>query len=1655
MKSIRLLSAALVAGCLTAASAAEPLRVFVRGGAKSHGPEGNGVHEHARFLGEASQVLSDRGIVVSGGMEFPTAERLAKVDVLVMYAQEGGHIPKDKRPGMDAFLKRGGGVLLIHTAAVPEREEGSGEYLKKVVGGTWVWGQTKWLEGPMHLYYVDRTHPITTGVANFDVKDEIYYDMDLSEDIQVLAASYTPNLSGARRNDPRGHPGQGRVTVYDLAPQIWAYENQLDGGQPYRAIVSLPGHLFGTFELPHYRAVLLRSIAWVGKRANVDEFVLPEEKETLLYPEGGPSRPAASLSQLTVHPEFKVSQVASEPLINNPMNIDWDPQGRLWVAETPEYPDGRWANDKSDLVQRWVADPERKIDGKFDRKAHDKISILTDTNGDGVMDKKQVFHEGLELVTSLVFHQDGVIVAQAPEILFLRDTDGDDKADKIEVLYKNLGHGDTHAVLNNLRRGFDGWIYGTHGYSGSQHVMSGDGRKDFGSIGSGVVRFKPDGSAIEQYSSKGGNTWGLQISWDNEVFWTQPTSGDLLMHTVVSENVLGRGRVPGTASYQVVSKSIKTYPPIAYEQLPYVQIDQVGRFTAAAGTVIYDGGAWPEKWNYDYFTTEPTINLVHHQIVEPAGVTFTSHKAADREETEFITGKDYWFRPIEVRVGPDGAVYLIDFYNQAVIHNDTRGPKHGPRNAAIRPDRDHYYGRVYRIDHRQAKPTPVPNLAKASTADLVRALESANRHTRMTAVRLLAEQNATRSAGELKQLVRSGKPAESRVAALWALAHLGELDAETEAAAAADSHGAIRKNVMMIAAAGLGSGDAAKRAVVKSLNDADPRVRLEALKALGAADVSPEVAQALVQVYPQLGDNWSRSAFFAAAARSPTAVLDAALAASPVNNELIGQLTALLGASSDAGELARLVISLANRPSSQDAAKQAALESLAAGLKPDTKPAASGELQGALTKLLGSSNFGVAAAALPLAVSWGGDSLAGPIKEQVNRLTRALADASSSDASRLKVASALLGARSVAPEGVTSVGALLGSTASKDLQAGAIEALGGIADDAAATQLINAYPKLIGELQGAALNQLLKRSSWSLALLGALESGKINPDTLGPANIHRLRIHPDAGVAARANVVIDQLRGPVAKEKAQLVANLVPEVEKPGNVEQGKALYVAACATCHQFGELGNLVGPPLTGMGAHGPAELLGHILDPNREVDLSFVAWSVETRDGEIYDGVVTRENNTMVALRNAAGEVEIAKSNIKDRRNTGRSLMPEGFESLGAEGLRDLLAFMTADTRRFRILDLREVANGSSTEGIYASRESRGESVKLKRFGTIQVGDVPFDVLDPKRVSGGRNLVTLKGRFGMAPGYPEEINIPVNAEANRIHFLSGIGGWAWPYDGDRLHGKPVVKVTVHYTGGGSEEMTFKNGVEYADYINNSDVPGSKPVADLVNGGQVRYFSKDLGRTAKIERITLSSFNNEIAPTFVGITVEKADGSVQRSASAAGASAPAAAGSWGAGVKALLIGGGASHDYEKWFNDYDSSVLRETGKYSPRYFEPQDVTVSLVKEADVILLSANKAFPDPAVREAIFAHVEAGRGLVLLHPGLWYNWKDWPEFNKVLAGGGSRGHDRLGEFEVKVTQPDHPLVKNVPAIFAITDELYYYVQDPDGGTPIEVLAI
>ncbi len=1558
---------------MLSASAAEPLRVFIRAGKKSHAP---GAHDFPQFLKDWVPLLNERGAKADGSLEFPTKEQLDKTDVLILHAQEAGNIQiGSERKNLAEFLARGGGLVVIHAGAVSKDHD----WFKSVIGGSWKFGQTKWLEAPMSLYFTDHDNPITKDITNFDIDDEIYYDMDLLPEARILAAAYTPNTpqvkGGNKEAQARAAEAVAKrkgVNIYDIQPQMWTYEKD-----KYRAFTCIPGHWYKNFSHVGLRTAILRGIAWAGKRENVDELCKPNELgDALRYAEGGCPSPQDLPKALEIHPEFNLSLVAAEPLINKPMNVDWDAKGRLWVTETPEYPNGlRQSN-----VEAWK-DSGASKPGQYDRKPMDRISILSDTNGDGTMDKKTVFADEIELATSSVFYKNGVIVCAAPDIWFFEDTNGDDKADKRTKIYTNLGNRDTHAVINNMRWGLDGWVYATHGYSSSEDVTSGDGSKHFGPIGSGVVRFKPDGSAIEQYSSKGGNTWGLDITNDGQVFWTQPTSGIVLLHTVLPEHVLAKGKLPGVQSWNGLMNRETTYPAMHWEQQAYVQIDFVGSYTAAAGCAIYEGGAWPQKWNYSYFTTEPTLNIVSHRFVTPDGVTYKAAKEPGREELEFIRSKNLWFRPIEVRTGPDGALYVVDFCNQAVIHNDTRGPVHGPANAAVRPDRDHYYGRIWKVTHKESK-------APSATA---------YRH----------------------------KPEAS-----------GQQGSKA-----------------------LQAYEAAKQEVQNENG------RQQILKDFTAAQ-----------------DDWTRSALIAAAAEQPADAIIAALASGSADS-----LSSFVGAllpSALPTNAEKLIAACANADAKADAIKNVILRGIASSV--NDAPAMSPALTDALKKLLGQPSL--ASATLPLVTKWDkSGALAGEVKAQLDTLSATLSDNAAAVEARINAAKGLIAVGGASAEAGVKP---LGDAESPDaLQTAIIAALDEKGD---VLPIVTSLSNLKRKLQQMAFEAILKRPEATNALLDAVKAGTIKAETFSPGDVARLRSHPNKPIAKRANDLF-QINNAA---KDAIIAKLAPEVEKPGNTANGKMLFTAACAVCHKMDGVGMAVGPELTGMGAHGPAELLVHIVDPNREVDPSFWAFNFTTKKGETLQGVITAENNATVTLATQVGVREIAKNDIDKRENTRRSLMPEGLDALGADALRDILAYICGDAmKQFRILHLADAFTADSREGVFAGPGPNQGQVRLSKFGNVKIQGVPFFIQDPAKSATAANIIVLKGGppKSQSDTFPAKVTVPVNVAAKRLQLLSGISGWGWPAVRDE---EPALKATVVYDSGEKEEFSLINGIHFSDYIRPTEVPGSRLVEEeLTDGQQMRLVTLELTKKGIVKTLTLESpAGNKTAPVIAAITADiegkgpaagSADASKRPPPSSKGKGkgkkgetanmkpedAPKAGGqgdgplvpvtpvNWEAGkIRVLVIGGGSSHNFAEFFGKTDVATLRSAG-FSVHYTEDRDQAASELASADVAIVSVNRKFFDTAAyRKALFDFAAAGKGIIMLHPGTWYGYANWPELNAQIVGGGSRGHDKIHPFDVKAVKSDHPVMAGVPASFTVEDELYYMNAEPanipPGTAKITVLA-
>ncbi len=1563
-----------------AAQDADALRVFLRAGPKTHGP---GEHDHPRFLDEWTRLLRARGAVAHGAQRFPSADELAQTDVIVFYAAEGASIRGDERARLDAFLARGGGLVVLHDAVCGDDPR----WFETVAGGAWEHGRSQWHTGEIGLYFTHEDHPITRGVANFDLTDEIYHELHLAPEARVLANSFH--------------------TPFDVTPQMWTYEKS-----DYRAFVSLQGHYHDTFSHPAWRALVLRGIAWAAKR-DVDLLVTPDEVAGLRYPPGGPTAPERAAESFELHPDFEASLVAAEPLVVNPISLDWDADGRMWVALTPGYPH----------KEQHSGIP-----------AHDEIAILRDEDGDGRMDAKTVFHRGLDLVTSLVHHADGVIVSAAPDILWLRDTDGDDACDTVETLYTGFGWFDTHAVVSNMRQGLDGWIYATQGYSGNES-RDVRGKERFGHVPGGLLRFRPDGSAIETISSYGSNTWGLDFAEDEELFFTM-ANGAHLRHVVVPEDAL-TSRVNRATSFATIVDHDELFPAVHHARDVYRQIDFVGGFTAASGCLVYSGGAWPDAFRGNHFVCEPTVNLVHRDVLRREGATFRASKPRD---AEFLASRDLWFRPVHLRTGPDGALYVLDFYNQAVVHNDTRGPEHGPTNAAVRADRDRMHGRIWRIDHRASDGHALAPLGGAPAGTLVSMLEHPNAWQRSSAARLLRESARADdfdATAALAGLARDSALPAARIAALWTLHETPAARYDVAARVAllavalADQDAGVRRNAARIAGLTQHRGALSEQLIALAVAPGgDARVRLAALRALHpVADAN--ASNLIARSWSGYDDDWTRSVALATMAAQPLPALASAVSANDA--ELCAHLATALARSRPS--LAAGAVELVATLSAEPDVAASFLSTLARELRPLDQPSPTPELVAALDRLLAHESAAVAIAALPLAARWRAeDALAERVAELSSRLARLAAAPDAEPSERLRAVRALLAAGADAP--LDGAAALLSPLYPIGTQLAVIEALAESEHPRAGAVLADAFARLAPAGRDAAFEALVRRPERAAELIERIEDGDVRLVDLGPHRAHRLGHHPDRATAEYAREVLAPLR-PDTGTTDELIETLLPLVEAPGDPERGRALFAQQCGTCHAVGGEGGDVGPELTGMGAHGRAALLPFLVDPNREVDPAYLEYVAETASGELFAGVLVRETKGAIVLRSTAGEREIRRDELVELASTGRSPMPTGFGELGADVLRDILAYLEVGAEGLRVLDLASVATATTERSLYGP--DRDETrYRFRRFGILDAGGTPFELPDPARARGGKNVLVLNGGpnadWPSRTDLPKSVDVQVGLVVERVHVLGGVAGWGHPWGSVR--DQPALRWTWNYSDGEREEVVLYDGREFADWIGRYDVPGSEHVPGLLEDGsygQVRRFALAPSRAVEVASITLASCANHLAPTVLALTAELPGARTD-------------------GARHVIVGGGSSHDFERWLGREDVATLEAALDVRATYTGIAGDVARLVSGADVVALANNQPLPAEA-RAALFEHVGSGGGLVVVHAAAWHNWADWPEYNARLVGGGARSHERYGTFRVDVERPEHPLMAGVPASFEVADELYRFERD-ERGAPIEVLA-
>lgn len=753
---------------------------------------------------------------------------LNNYDGLMIYANHESITPEQEE-ALKSYVQSGKALIPIHSASFCFQNS---DWFIEAVGGQFSTHGT----GDFTATIVDKAHPVMNGIEEFETWDETYVHAKVNPDMHVLME----RVEGEKREPYTWvrEEGDGRVfyTAYGHDEKTWAKDEfqQLVANGILWAVGEDVNKLLAAYEIP----------VTEFQDADIPNYEKRDPAPRLQLP----LTPEQSMKLIQVPVGFELELFASEPMIINPMAMAWDERGRLFVIETIDYPN------------------EVRTEG-----GNDKIKILEDTDGDGKADKMTIFAENLNIPTSIMAVNGGILISMAPDFIFLKDTDGDDKADVREVIMTGWGKSDTHAGPSNLKYGFDNKIWGVLGYAGFNGEVSGTTHN----FGQGVYRFDPAGTNLQYLGKTSNNTWGLGFTEDFETF-ISTANGQHSVYFSMSNEYVKRPIFQGAANTVQGIDSHYDMPHLT----PFLrQVDWHGSYTAAAGHNFYTARSFPKNyWNRIAFVAEPTGRVLHNAIINPEGSGFK-----EKNGFNILASSDEWFSPVHAEVGPDGALWVADWYDFIIQHNPTpRGFENGAGNAYINPLRDSKYGRIYRMTYKGGEPSKTFDLKDADAGTLLEALKSENMFWRLTAQRIIVETKNKEVLSGLYDIIADQKVDEvglngPAVNAIWTLEGLGELSGENKDANAAlekalkHPSAAVRKNALRV----MPRSPESLQAIIASnlLNDQDLHTRKYAFLAISEMPFSEDAAKALISSADAADngtDAYLPQAIFAAVLSHPT-----------------------------------------------------------------------------------------------------------------------------------------------------------------------------------------------------------------------------------------------------------------------------------------------------------------------------------------------------------------------------------------------------------------------------------------------------------------------------------------------------------------------------------------------------------------------------------------------------------------------------------------------------------------------------------------------------------------------------------------------------------------------------------------------------------------
>lgn len=952
--------------------------------------------------------------------------------------------------------------------------------------------------------------------------------------------------------------------------------------------------------------------------------------------------PVEAAAYMSVPEGFHVQLAAGEPNVHQPIAFAIDHRGRLWVAEAYTY-------------------PIRAAEGE----GRDKIVILEDRDHDGSFESRKVFAEGLNLVSGLEVGFGGVWVGAAPYLMFLPDRDGDDVPDgEPQILLDGFGYQDTHETLNAFIWGPDGWLYGCHGvFTHSLVGKPGTPDDQRTPMNAAVWRYHPTRHTFEVFSYGTSNPWGVDFNDHGHAFITACVIPHL-WHVIQGGRYHRQGGqhfnahiyddIKTIARHRHYAGDIRDHAWWGQEPEPPADTLAAGGGHAHCGAMIYLGDNWPSPYRNQIFMHNIHGNRVNNDRLQRHGSGYVGDRAPD-----LMLANDKWFRGINLKYGPDGSVYVIDWYDPNACHRT---------NPEIW---DRTNGRVYNISYGTPERAAV-DLAKESDASLVELHLHTNDWYVRTARRLLQERaaagtlNASSVQDALWQMARDHKDLTRRLRALWTLHAIGGLTDTQRASMLQDADETVRAWAIQLELEDQSvAPETLSQLEQMAQHDSSPLVRLYLCSALQRLPLDQRwnIASALVTHAEDAEDhNLPLMIWYGVEPLVPADVTRALALAEASRIPRVREFIVRRAAADDRslGNLIQWLQSIADRD-----AQQLVLDQILRALEGRVGVAMPDAWQAAYERLSASDHEAVRQRADQLAVLFG-DARIYP------KMRTLLLDQDTPMNQRREALEIL-----VRGQDRDAAAALQHVLQEADLRAAAIRALANLDDPRTPDVLIRAYATFSEAERRDAIGTLTARPAYVHQLLDAIAGATIPSVDLHAYNVRQIQSFQDEQLNARLREVWGEIRESSASKQEQIAqyqAMCSDDELKRANLSNGRRIFAVTCGNCHRlFGE-GGEVGPDITGSNRANLDYILQNIVDPSAVLGNDYRMTILELADGRVISGLIKQETDSGLTVRTLNDTVLIAKNEVEHRELSSLSMMPEGLlDRMQPTEIRDLIAYL----------------------------------------------------------------------------------------------------------------------------------------------------------------------------------------------------------------------------------------------------------------------------------------------------------------------------------------------------------------------------------------------